>query len=314
VRVLISGIAGFAGSHLAELALRAGAEVAGIVLPGAPTHHLAAVQREVQTFAGDLREAGTAARILAEARPDRVFHLAGASVVGTSWAERTEVLRTNLETTYQLLEGLRSHPAPCLLVSSGEVYGVVPDDEQPIPETRPVAPVSPYGLSKACQEIYGGYYVRAERVPVVIARAFNHVGPRQGPGFVASDVARQVAAIEKGLAPPILEIGTLTTRRDFTDVRDVVRAYWLLLERAGPGEVCNVASGHAVPIQALVESLLALSTRPIEVRQQADRVRPIDLPLLVGDARRLRSLTGWRPTIGFEQSVVDILEDWRRRV
>ena len=314
MKVLITGIAGFAGSHLAELALREGAEVVGTVLPDAPSDNLAAVRKDVTTVACDLTEPGAAGNVLRAMRPDRVFHLAGASVVGTSWALRADVLRTNLEATYQLCEGLRRHPVPCLLVSSGEVYGVVPESEQPISETRRWAPGSPYALSKASQELYAGYYARSEGLPLVIVRAFNHVGPRQGLGFVWSDVARQIAEIERGHGPAILEVGTTTTQRDFTDVRDMVRAYWLLLARGDPGRTYNAASGKAVSIREVIEGFLARAARPIEVRQVAERVRPIDLPILVGDASRLRALTGWAPTISFRQSLEDVLDDWRRRV
>lgn len=314
MKVLITGIAGFAGSHLAELALAEGAEVFGTVLPGSSEDNLAGIRGKIETPACDLTTPGAAARVLREVRPDRVFHLAGASVVGSSWAQRAEVLRANLDGTFQLLEGLRAHPAPCLLVSSGEVYGPVPETDQPIAETQPLAPVSPYALSKACQELYAGYYARAENLPIVIVRAFNHVGPRQGPGFVWSDIARQVAAIEKSVQPPVLEIGTADTRRDFTDVRDMVRAYWLLLERAAPGTIYNAASGRAVAIREIVERFLALAARLIEVRVTADRVRPVDLPLLLGDASRLRALSGWVPRIPLEQSLADVLGDWRHRV
>ena len=313
LRVLITGIAGFAGSHLAELALREGAEVVGTVLPGAPFDNLAALATDVVTVSCDLTEPGSVGRVLHDTRPDRVFHLAGASVVGTSWALRADVLRTNLEGTFQLLEGLRAHPVPCLLVSSGEVYGTVPEHAQPIAETQALAPVSPYALSKACQELYAGYYARAERVPIVVVRAFNHVGPRQAPGFVWSDIARQVVAVEKGLQPPVIAVGTTTTRRDFTDVRDVVRAYWLMLERGRTAEVYNVASGTAVSIQEVLDGFLALAGRSIEVRVAPERVRPVDLPLLVGDASRLRALTGWAPRIALAQSLADVLADWRQR-
>ena len=314
MKVLITGIAGFAGSHLAELALREGAEVVGSVLPDAPTDNLAAVQKDVATVSCDLTEPGAAAAMLRATRPDRVFHLAGASVVGTSWALRAEVLRTNLEATYQLCEGLRRHPVPCLVVSSGEVYGVVPEAEQPIPESRAWAPLSPYALSKASQELYAGYYARSEGLPMVVVRAFNHVGPRQGLGFVWSDIARQVAEIEKHRGPAVLEVGTTTTRRDFTDVRDMVRAYWLLLARAHPGSTYNAASGRAVAIREVIDGFLGCAGCPIEVRQVPQRVRPIDLPVLVGDASRLRSLTGWAPLISFRQSLEDVLDDWRRRI
>jgi GDP-4-dehydro-6-deoxy-D-mannose reductase len=314
VKVLITGIAGFAGSHLAELALREGADVAGVVLPGGSVENLAAVRSRVSIHPGDLTEPDALARVLAAVAPDRVFHLAGASVVGTSWTHRAEVLRANLDGSFRLLEALRARPVPTLLVSSGEVYGRVAEPDQPIPETQPVNPVSPYALSKACLELYASYYARAERLPLVVVRAFNHVGPRQGPGFVWSDVARQVAAIEKGLIPPVLEVGTTTTRRDFTDVRDMVRAYWLTLERATPGEVLNAASGRAVAIEDVIRDFLGLAKCPIEVRTAPERVRPLDIPLLTGDASRLRALTGWRPAIPREQSLEDVLDDWRARV
>ncbi len=314
MKVLITGIAGFAGSHLAELALREGAEVVGTVLPGTPTDNLASVQKDVATVDCDLTEPGAAAAVLRAVRPDRVFHLAGASVVGTSWALRADVLRTNLEATYHVCEGLRRHPVPCLVVSSGDVYGVVPEGEQPIPESRPVAPLSPYALSKAGQELYVGYYARCEGLPLVVVRAFNHVGPRQGLGFVWSDIARQVAEIESGRQPPVVEIGTTTTRRDFTDVRDMVRAYWLLLGRARPGDTYNAASGPAVSIHEVIEGFLARATRPIAVRQVPQRVRPVDIPVLSGDASRLRALTGWAPAVPLRQSLQDVLDDWRHRV
>jgi GDP-4-dehydro-6-deoxy-D-mannose reductase len=314
VKVLITGIAGFAGSHLAELALREGAEVVGTVLPGTSTDNLVSVQKDVATIPCDLTEPGAAAAALRLVRPDRVFHLAGASVIGTSWALRADVLRTNLEATYHLCEGLRRHPVPCLIVSSGDVYGAVPESEQPVAESRPLAPLSPYALSKACQELYVGYYVRSEGLPLVVVRAFSHVGPRQGLGFVWSDIARQVAEIEKRRGPAVLEIGTTTTRRDFTDVRDMVRAYWLLLGRARPGDTYNAASGTIVSIQDVVEGFLARSTHPIEVRQVPQRLRPVDIPVLSGDASRLRTLTGWAPAVPFQRSLEDVLDDWRQRV
>jgi GDP-4-dehydro-6-deoxy-D-mannose reductase len=313
VKVFITGIAGFAGSHLAELAVQEGADVTGTILPGTAAENLTALGSGVRTLPCDLTEPGVVGRILAEIRPDRVFHLAGISVVSSSWARRDDVLRENLAVTFQLLEGLRATPAPCLLASSAELYGVVPESQQPITESQPIAPLSPYALSKACQELYAGYYLRAERLPIVIVRAFNHVGPRQGPGFVWSDIARQIAAIEADRQPPVLEIGTVETRRDFTDVRDMARAYWLALERGSPGDVFNAASGRAISIREVIDGFRALARRPIDVRTAADRVRPIDLPLLLGDASRLRVLTGWKPQISLEQSRADVLDDWRRR-
>ena len=276
MKVLITGIAGFAGSHLAELALREGAEVVGTVLPGAPTDNLAGVQKDVahRGLRSD-RARRRGQRAAGPRGPTVCSTWPAPAVVGTSWALRADVLRTNLEATYQLCEGLRRHPVPCLIVSSGEVYGVVPEDEQPISEARRWAPGSPYALSKASQELYAGYYARSEGLPLVIVRAFNHVGPRQGLGFVWSDVARQIAEIEKGEVPPVLEVGTTTTRRDFTDVRDMVRAYWLLLGRGEPGRTYNAASGKAMSIQEVIDGVPARGPRrPIEVRQVAGARSP----------------------------------------
>ena len=244
-----------------------------------------------------------------------MFHLAGAAVVATSWALRADVLRTNLEATYQLCEGLRRHPVPCLIVSSGEVYGVVPEDEQPISEARRWAPGSPYALSKASQELYAGYYVRSEGLPLVIVRAFNHVGPRQGLGFVWSDVARQIAQIERARVAPVLEVGTTTTRRDFTDVRDMVQAYWRL---AGPGRAGSAPTTPPPARRRRSRKSSTRSSRGPSARSRRgrspERVRPVDVPILVGDASRLRTLTGWAPVIPCRQSIEDVLEDWRRRV
>jgi len=315
VRVLITGVTGFAGSHLAELALAEGAEVHGTVLPGSPpAADLAPLLARVRLHPCDLTEPGAAARVLGEVRPERVFHLAGLSVVGSSWARRAEVLRVNLEATFHLLEALREIPAPCLLVSSAEVYGLVDEASQPIPETAPLRPVSPYALSKACQELYAAYYILAERLPLVTVRAFNHIGPRQGPGFVCADIARQVAAVEAGQAPPALAVGNLSARRDFTDVRDMVRAYWLAPDKGLPGEVYNAASGTAVAIREVVEIFRGLARVPIEVLEDPARFRPVDLPLLLGDAGKLRAATGWAPAIPLRTSLADTLADWRRRV
>lgn len=315
MRVLITGLTGFAGSHLAELALAEGAEVHGTVLPAnPPPGDLAPLLPRVGLHPCDLTQPGAVARVLGEVRPDRVFHLAGVSVVGGSWANRAEVLRVNVEGAFHLLEALREVPTPCLLVSSAEVYGLVDEASQPIPETAPLRPVSPYALSKACQELYAAYYALAERLPVVTVRAFNHIGPRQGPGFVCADLARQVALIEAGQAPPVLAVGNTEARRDFTDVRDMVRAYWLALDKGLPGEVYNAASGRAVAIREVVELFRAMARVPIEVREDPSRLRPVDLPLLLGDAGKLRAATGWAPVIPLETSLADALADWRRRV
>ena len=253
------------------------------------------MQKDVATVACDLTEPGAAAAVLRATPPDRCSTWPVPRWSGRRGrCEPMSCGRTSKPPT-SCARDLRQHPVPCLVVSSAEIYGVVPESEQPIREDRLAAPLSPYALSKASQELYVQYYARAEALPLVIVRAFNHVGPRQGLGFVWSDLARQIAEIERGRAPATLEVGTTTTRRDFTDVRDMVRAYWLLLGRAQPGSVYNAASGRTVSIQEIIAGFLTCVTRPIDVHQVAQRIRPVDIPLLLGDASRLRVLTGWTP-------------------
>ena len=238
----------------------------------------------------DLTEPGRPRRVLRATRPDRVFHLAGAWVVGTSWANRADVLRPNLDGTFQLCEGLRRHPVPCLLVSSAEVYGAVPESAQPISETQPSRPSRPTPCPRPARSCTPAT-TRAPRGCRSCSSAPSTTsGPGRRRGFVWSDIARQVAAIEQGRRPPVLEVGTMTTRRDFTDVRDVVRAYWLALAQGDPGRTYNVASGRAVSIQEVVDGFLALAARPIEVRGR--RPGAPDRPAAAPRRRRAGSARG----------------------
>lgn len=314
MRVLVTGISGFAGSHLAELALDQHAELHGTVLSRASAPALGQRLERAHVHRLDLTDLVATRDLLSHVAPDWIFHLAGWSVVGEAWEHRAEVLRINVQTAFSVLEGLRvlKLPARVLLVSSGAVYGAVPETRQPIHEEAPLRPLTPYALSKACLELYAVQYAVGEGLDIVTVRAFNHFGPRQGPGFVSSDLARKIVEIEEGRAET-LEVGNLEARRDFTDVRDIVRAYWLALRHGKRGEIYNIASGKAVSIREIVDRLCALARRPIQVRPDPGRQRRNDLSVLVGDPTKFRSLTGWTPEIPLERTLADILEDWRRR-
>lgn len=314
MRVLITGISGFAGGYLAELALEQGAELHGTVLTRVTVPALTPFLAKVTLHRVDLTDLEATRGLLAEIRPDWVFHLAGWSVVGEVWEHRAEPLRINVQTAFSLLEGLRilKLRARLLLVSSGAVYGIVPETRQPISEESPLRPLTPYALSKACLELYALQYVHGEGLDVITVRSFNHMGPRQGPGFVCADLAREIVLVESGRTDA-LQVGNLEARRDFTDVRDMVRAYWLALEHGEQGEVYNIASGKAVSVRELVDRLCALARRPIRVLPDISRWRQNDVPILVGDPTKFRALTGWIPEIPLERTLADVLDDWRQR-
>jgi GDP-4-dehydro-6-deoxy-D-mannose reductase len=215
-----------------------------------------------------------------------------------------------------LLEAVRAGGATprILAVGSTDEYGLVRPDEVPLREDAPLRPVSPYAVSKVAQGYLALQYALSPGLHVVRTRTFHHTGPRRGEQFAESSFARQLAEIEAGLRPPSMEVGNLDVVRDFTDVRDVVRAYWMLLDRGASGEVYNVCSGRGVRLGELLERLIALSGRRVEVSVDAARLRPVDAPVLVGDPGRLRAATGWEPTIPLERTLADLLDYWRERV
>lgn len=311
---LITGIAGFCGSHLAERLLQEGWEVAGIEQPGASTQNLAAILGRLRLYCADLRDREALRQALAEMRPAQVYHLA--AVRPPSDAEWRALFDVNVYGTIHLMEAVRAEcPGATVLVSgSAAEYGLVPAEENPIREETPFRPITPYGVSKVTQEMIAFRYGAAVGLRVIRTRAFNIVGPRQGADLAASAFARQIAAIEAGRQEPVVEVGNLFAQRDFVDVRDAVRAYVLAVEEGTPGAVYNVCSGEARTIAAVLEGLLALSVvRGITVRQDPARVQPADVPLQVGDCRRLREQTGWQPEIPFSQTLRDLLDDWRTR-
>jgi GDP-4-dehydro-6-deoxy-D-mannose reductase len=255
--------------------------------------------------------------LLEASNPDYVVHLAAQSFVGASWQMPAETLYTNTISQVNLLEGIRKRPKPprFLVVGSSEEYGLVYEHELPIKETNPLRPLSPYAVSKVTQDLMGFQYWKSYGLPIVRTRAFNHEGPRRGDVFVTSNFAKQIAEIEAGLREPVVYVGNLAARRDYSDVRDIVRGYWLLLERGEPGEVYNLCSGRGWAIREILDFLLGKSVvSGIAVKEDPARLRPSDVPNLLGDASKIRNALGWKPEIPFEQTLLDTLEYWRRRV
>ncbi len=318
MRILVTGITGFAGRYLAEHLVERVPEAAiwGLVRWNSEIEALGPVAPLIRFVEGDLADAPSLMRALRTAQPDVLFHLAAASTVSSSWITPAEVLQVNAVGQVHLLEALRSlDMAPRLVVAcSGEEYGAVPPEQLPATEATPLAPVSPYGVSKAAQDLLAGQYASAYAMPIVRLRLFNHTGPRRPPRFVASSFARQIAEIEAGQRPPRLEVGDLDVVRDFTDVRDVVRAYWLAASQGKPGAVYNVCSGRPVTIRQLLDRLLAMSDEAVEVRVDPGRLRTADILKLWGSHRRFTEATGWEPVIPLEQTLHDLLEWWRREI
>lgn len=311
MRTFITGIAGFVGQHLAAHLAAGGGQIAGLALPGARGPD--GLPAGVTVHEGDVCHAERVRSLLKEIRPDRIVHLAARSSVADSLRDPWGTFAVNAGGTVSLLEAaVAAAPgARVLIVGSAEAYGEVGEHELPLTESRPLQPLTPYGISKAAAEQVGLFYRRARGLQVVIARAFNHTGPGQEPAFVCSDFARQIARIEAGQAEAVLRVGDLAARRDFSDVRDVVRAYGLLLEKGTPGEVYNVCSGKAWSIGEILDILRGLAGRPIAVETDPARGRSEDVPALVGSFAKLEAATGWRPVIPLERTLKDLLDSWR---
>ena len=315
MRVLITGIAGFAGSHLANYLVRqSNVEVHGIV--HRHERRIQHVRAQLQLHRGDLRNALWISELIQQIQPDITLHLAAWSDVGGSWQQPWTTYELNIQCQLNLLEALRRWMPTCriLVVTSNEVYGLVQPHDLPIDEETPFRPNNPYGVSKIAQDMMALQYWNSHQLPTIRARSFNHIGPDQADDFVASAFARQIAEIEVGIRAPTVAVGNLDAARDFTDVRDVVRAYWLLMEHGAVGEVYNIGSGQQYPIRRLLEQLLALSTVPVEVTVDPARLRPSDVPVSICDNRRLVATTGWQPEYSLTRSLTDLLNYWRSQI
>jgi GDP-4-dehydro-6-deoxy-D-mannose reductase len=342
MRVLITGVSGFAGSHLAEYILAHHQDVALYgtyrwrskldnleeiakqgrldVIEGAfrDTPKLRGDDRvgRLTLLHCDLTDPFATERLVAASRPEWVFHLAAQSFVQSSFYEPAATFHTNVVGQLNLLEairkmddGIRVHVA-----GSSEEYGLVHPDEVPMKETNPLRPLSPYSVSKVAQDKLAWQYFKSYGLQVVTTRAFNHTGPRRGNIFVTSTFARQIAEVEHGLRKPVLHVGDLTSKRDWHDVRDTARAYWLALEKGEAGEVYNVGAGRTVAVGEMLETLLGFSAVKVDTVEDPARLRPSDVPILWADVTKFRKRTGWEPTIPFKTTLHDLLNYWRERV
>ena len=294
MRALITGGGGFVGHHLSALLERSGDEV------------------EICDLETDITDLDSISARIEDVQPDAIYHLAALAHVGDSWLDPSKVLTVNVVGTGNVLAAARRHvpDATVLTISSAEVYGIVTPDELPLSETSQVRPASPYAASKAAAEQVALQAARGFGQRVLVARPFNHVGPGQAPAFAVPALAKRIVDAQAAGATT-LTVGTLTTRRDFTDVRDVVVAYRLLVEKGAAGEVYNVASGVDVSIAEIAESLLTLAGADLEFVEDPALIRPVDVPVLRGDAGRLREATGWSPSIPLETTLADVLESFR---
>ena len=313
--ILVTGAAGFAGSHLLELLAADGArdpaasvDIVGWHRPGKKPPAVNGVRWD----AVDLLDRAAVAEAIRRHQPGAVYHCAGAAHVGRAWDSVTSTFAVNVRGTHHLLDALHAAAlAPVMFVpSSAMIYR--PSNE-PIPENHELVPPNPYGLSKLAQEMLA-VRALADGIDVRIGRAFNHVGPRQDPAFAASGFARQIAEIEAGRHEPRIIVGNLSAQREAIDVRDTVRAYRAILEQGSSGRPYNVSSGRAYPVGEVVGLLVAKSRVPVHVRVDASRFRPNDIPLLVGDPSRIRDEIGWTPAIPLEQTLDDMLEYWRSQM
>lgn len=319
MRVLITGITGFAGSHLADYLLEhhPDVEIFGTRRWRSRTENIEHLPEGAVTLVeADLRDYKSVHACLEKVQPTFIFHLAAQSFVPTSWNAPTDTLDTNIVGQTNIFEAVRTLGIdPVIQIAcSSEEYGLVKKEETPIKETNPLRPLSPYAVSKVAQDFLGYQYFQSYGIKAIRTRGFNHTGPRRGEPFVTSNFAKQVATIAAGLAEPVIRVGNLEAIRDFTDVRDTVRAYWLAVNHAKPGEVYNICTGNPITIQELLDRLIAIAGVDVKIEQDPERMRPSDVEILIGDCSKFKADTGWEPQIPFDQTLRDTYEYWRRRI
>ena len=314
MRALITGITGFAGGHLAQILLDRGDELFGVARDEG--FGLAHLSQDITPVISDLQSPDVVNRLLNDVQPDAIYHLAGQAFVPTAWADPWSTLENNIRPQLNILQAMvkQKSKARLLIVASNQVYGPVTADQLPVNEETPLRPDNPYGVSKVAQDILGLQYFLSHGIDVLRVRAFNHIGPRQNPVFVSASFARQIAQIEAGLTEPVIRVGNLEAKRDFTDVIDVMRAYTLLVDYGEPGEAYNVGTGRAYSIRYLLDVLLSYTHQEIKIEQDETRMRPSDISVIYADNSKLRSTTGWEPTITFEDSLKHVLDYWREEV
>lgn len=308
---LVIGAAGFVGGYLIEEMHSCGMEAYATKLPHERLEHAHALVYDL-----DILDKEAIVALLLEIRPDYIFHLAAQSSVGLSWKNPGLTVDVNIKGSINVMDAVRElyYKPRVLLIGSGEEYGHIRPGETPIREDNLLRPGNIYAATKACQNMIGSIYAQAYDMQLMMVRSFNHIGPGQAPMFVVSDFCKQVAEIEKGLREPVMYVGNLAAKRDFTDVRDVVKAYVKLIMQGVPGETYNMGSGHAVEIRGILDRIISLSEKEIRVEIDPNKIRPVDVPIIEADITKLHELTGWKPQIELEQTIRDTLNYWREHV
>lgn len=307
-KALVTGINGFAGTHLNNLLLQKGYEIFGIVKPAKD------LQLDDHFFAVDIQDFEGIKKVIADTTPDHIYHLAALTSPARSFQNPSETVTTNISGQLNILEAVKQLgllETKVLVVSSAEIYGAASEHDLPLKESAPIKPLSPYAVSKVAQDFLGYQYKQAHDVKSIIVRPFNNIGPHQAPIFVIPAFAKQIAEIEKGVKEPVLKVGNLESRRDFTDVRDVVRAYELLMQKGESGEAYNIGSGKSYKISEILDMFLSLSDKKIVIEKDPALMRPGDIPELRCDYDKLHKATGWKPAIDIEKSLKDTLDYWR---
>lgn len=320
-KVLITGIAGQTGSHLADYILEnhKNWEVHGLIRYRSDLTNLNHCLENLKLYECELRDAHNVSKVIEEIKPDRVFHLAATSFVRASWDQPADIINNNVTSQINLFEALRKHcyeGVHVQIAGSSEQYGEVFENEVPITENNPLRPISPYAVSKCAQENIAFQYYKSYGLHAVITRTFNHTGPRRTESFVESSFAKQIAMIEAGLQEPLIKHGNLNSVRDYTDARDIARAYWMALDHCDPGEPYNICSNMRINIGNLLGLFLRLSTYKGRITTVTDpaRLRPSDVVLLYGDSTKFNAKTGWTPRYDVERTMSDLLNAWRKRV
>ena len=315
-KAFITGIAGFVGSHLAELLLAEGYEVYGLIRPRTKTDYIESIISKLHLEDADIMDTHSLYTTIARIKPDYIFHLAAQSFVPTSWVSPSVTLEVNIVGSANLFEAVRQVGIdPVIQIAcSSEEYGMVLPNEVPIKETNPLRPLSPYAVSKLAMDYLGYQYYESYKIRIVRTRGFNHTGPRRGETFAESTFAKQIALIEKGKQEPVIHVGNLDASRDYTDVRDMVKGYLLSVEKCDPGDVYNICTGKDIKIGDMLKLLLSFSKVNVEVKPDPARMRPSDVKVLLGDNSKFVAKTGWKPQIPFEKTMEDLLNFWRERV